>query len=278
MKEYHLHKRWRRLESPSLISVLIINTAIVLTMFVVCIMFVRGELQQSYEETEKATSELSDEIYQLKCMIDEVQDEMQPEETIETSVLEETQNISNIHDYEYNAEDSLQVAQRLVLTEYIDIWDYTSNDITNITNASEEEFNEMVSDIMEYRETKNSSMLNIGGSLVKVEQNYGISGTAILSIITWESDFGDDCINTNNVGGIRIDNKYVSFDSVNECILYMGELLHTYVHSHELTSWEDIGERYCDYTWSEKIPETLSSYNEDLNKIMYKNITGESIS
>lgn len=268
MKEYPIHKRWRYPESPSLIGVIITNTFITLMLVLACTFYMHDELVQTCEDNANATNEIVGEINQLKRSVSEIRDDITTEYTtqIETTCLPETTAYSE------------STEQCIPLTELIDIWDYTSLDITNITNATEDDFNKMVSDIITYRDTENPDMQNIGSTLVEVEKTYGISGTAILSIITWESNFGDDCANINNLGGIRINDTYVAFNSVNECILYMGELLHTYVYSHELTEWEDIGERYCDYEWSAKIVKTLSSYNEGLNDIMYKNITHESIS
>lgn len=269
MKEYPIHKRRRYPESPSLISVIITNAFITSALILSCVFYMHSIIIQSNEKNAITTSEMVDEIDQIKRSVSEIQDAITTEHTtqIETTYLPKTTT-----QYTESTEECM------LLSEYIDIWDYTSLDITNVTNATEKDFDRMVTDIMNYRETKNSDMSDIGSTLVEVEEKYGISGTAILSIITWESNFGDDCANTNNLGGIRINNSYVSFNSVNECILYMGELLHTYVYSHDLTEWEDIGERYCDYEWSAKIVKTLSSYNEGLNDIMYKNITQTSIS
>ena len=152
-------------------------------------------------------------------------------------------------------------------------WDANSNSILNVTNATEEQYNMMAEYIVEHRSIENSDMLNIGAALVEVEEQYGISGVAILSITTWESGFGESCITTNNLGGIKINGEYTSFNSNNECILYMGKLLDTYV-SNGLISWEEIGSKYCDDEWAIKIPNTIDHYNE----IMYKIITDESIS
>lgn len=200
------------------------------------------------------------------------------EEVINVTVIlpKETSQIPNPVYEEYTLELKMCETPQIRASEPDETltleWDHNSNDILNVTNATAEQFDQLVEYIIEHRDIKDPSLRGIGHTLVEVEELYGISGVAILSIITWESGFGDVCIKDNNLGGIKIGNEYVSFNSADECILYMGELLNTYV-SNGLTSWEDIGGKYCDYTWSVKIPETIKFYNE----IMYNFITTESI-
>ncbi len=155
-------------------------------------------------------------------------------------------------------------------------WDSSDNGITNITGASAGEFDDLISRIMNKRQTYSTKMNGTGSTLVEVEETYGISGTAILSIITWESDFGDQCIQTNNLCGIRRGGAYASFNSPDECILYLGQLLNSYVEEHGLTSWDDIGARYCESAmWTIEIPNTVEIYNDEMDSIMYKNNSDE---
>ena len=263
MKNYPIHKQqWY--SPPSLMSFIITNACITFVLILTCVLYMHSVIKDANDETRAMINELSSEVEELNLAVSE-----SATETVVTML-----DTSALPELLFTEEITTQRMRYTIREE----WDYTSIDITNISNATEEEFAQIASDIVSYRNVQNDDMLHIGSALVEVEKRYGISGTAILSIITWESGFGEDCANTNNVGGIRISSEsYASFNSVNECILYMGELLHSYVNSHGLTSWEDIGERYCDNTWSEKVTRTLSSYNEDLNEIMYKNITSASI-
>lgn len=289
MREYKLRRRKRK-RIPSNAKVFMINGLLMLSTVTACFSFVNTRLrslpiydgdyylEEPLHYEAEAPEANSQEVY-LRCFVDDYEpdEEESFNEIIEDEIDIESLSEGTIPVTEYQAitdtESVLEVTDSIKEEEYY-AWDSSSVDILNVTGASEEQFDAMVDLIMDYRNTNNSAMSDISESLVYVEEEYGISGTAILAIITWESDFGDNCANYNNLGGIKINGYYASFNSVNECILYIGELMNMYVYSYDLSTWEEIGSKYCDYTWAQHISNTISEYNDT----MYKIITEESTS
>ena len=149
-------------------------------------------------------------------------------------------------------------------------WDKSDNDITNLTYASEEEFNKIIDDIITSRKMdENNPMRGKGYLLKKIEDDYGISGNAILSIITWETNFCTECPAYNNVCCVRTGNEFTNFNSIDECILYLGELLDSYINDYDLHTWDEIGNRYCDYRWTINIPSTILAYNDMMWEVKF---------
>ena len=153
-------------------------------------------------------------------------------------------------------------------------WNSYDNSITNITGMTVDECDLIIERILSNRDISlDNDISYCSTAIIQAEQQYGISATAILSIITWETGFDSDMYNwKNNVAGIKAsDGSYRYFDSKNESILYTGELLRSYIDDFGLYSWTGIGERYCDQEWSQRIPETTNLYNQYLAEI--RNLT-----
>ena len=53
-------------------------------------------------------------------------------------------------------------------------------------------------------------------------------------------------IRPNNAAGLTKDGRYCTFDSISECILYLGNLLRIYDESYDLQTFEEIASRYCE--------------------------------
>lgn len=155
-------------------------------------------------------------------------------------------------------------------------WVYHDNSITNVTNASKEEMALLIERIIVSRNgSVDNEIINCIDSFIYVEKEYGISATAMLSIITWETGFDSVFYNErNNVAGIKDSSgKYRYFNSKDESILYMGQLLMRYVKDYGLSSWHEIGNKYCDTEWSEDVSATTIKYNEYLDEIRKSSIS-----
>lgn len=145
----------------------------------------------------------------------------------------------------------------------------------DVTGATEEEFNELIEYICDYRGIKYSKcpFYNKGNILVQIEEDYQISGIACLAIWTWESGFGTSSIATkrNNYGGISGKRGYRYFDSVDEGMLHQGKLLRNTYVDNGCTTWESIGKKYCpcNSKWASNVCGTLETYATKLYKIIH---------
>ena len=92
-----------------------------------------------------------------------------------------------------------------------------SDDITQKSNLTEDMFECLLPD----------SLKGLGYVFYTGEQTYDINALFIMAIINQESSFGTSSLvdDNNNLGGIKGSNGYRNFESKEECILYMFDLL-----------------------------------------------------
>ena len=140
----------------------------------------------------------------------------------------------------------------------------------HITGFTAEEFNELIEMIADHRDIENCVFSNTGETFVEVEETYGVNGLYLLAIFTNESGFGTNMIRPNNAGGLTKSGEYISFDSINDCILYLGNLLRIYEDKYNLNTFSEIGSRYCEGNseWINANNDTYELYAE----FAYKNI------
>lgn len=148
---------------------------------------------------------------------------------------------------------------------------YDLSESTNITNLSADEFNELIKVICEHRDIEYTEcpFYNTGDAFEYVESEYGINGIYLLTICTIESGFGSNMIRSNNAAGITNGDGYIKFESINDCILYLGELLGKYNSNYNLSTFEEIGSRYLEDSedWVNMAQEISSAYSDMLYKI-----------
>lgn len=155
------------------------------------------------------------------------------------------------------------------------VWYDYMTAVDDITGATEEEFNELIEYICDYRGINYSEcpFYGKGDILVQIESDYQISAIACLAIWTWESGFGTSSIatNRNNYGGIAGSRGYRYFDTINEGMLYQAELLRDSYVDNGYTTWEAIGKRYCPVNtmWATHTCGTLDTYATKLYSIMH---------
>ena len=141
---------------------------------------------------------------------------------------------------------------------------------TTISGLSSDEFNELIDTIVEHRKISDCVFTGTGESFAKVEEEYGINGIYLLAIFTNESSFGENTVRKNNAAGIKIGGEYTSFDSINDCILYLGKLLKTYNDKYDRDTFSEIGDRYCpgNQDWIDDNADVCNLYAD----FAYKNI------
>ena len=87
----------------------------------------------------------------------------------------------------------------------------------------------------------------IGWMLRAGEDITGVNGLFVTAIIAQETGWGTSRLarEENNLGGIAGSHGYRSFDSREECILYMFDLLDRLYIAQGRDTVEEISERYC---------------------------------
>lgn len=155
------------------------------------------------------------------------------------------------------------------------VWYDYMTAVDDISGATEEEFNELIEYICDYRgiDYDECPFYDKGDILVQIESDYQISAIACLAIWTWESGFGTSsiAINRNNYGGISGSRGYRYFDTINEGMLYQAELLRNSYVDNGYSSWDSIGKRYCPVNdmWATHTCGTLDTYATKLYSIMH---------
>ena len=225
-------------------------------------------LESQNEELFKRIDELKSQLSTKDMVIEDLQD------TVNRTIKEksEVQNEAIIE------EPAPFAATPVDYTEKIE-WDLSNNSVTNITGASADQLNALIDQILETRFgtiSESHPLSNMGEELSRIENENGVSATFILSIVTWESGFCDydnwpDSYKwSNNCAGIMKGNNPRYFENINECILYLGQLLReVYIDKHDLEYANDIGIMYCETPqWGEKIESTMLDYNSQLYDII----------
>ena len=154
------------------------------------------------------------------------------------------------------------------------VWYDYMCDANEITGASAEEFDELIEWICDYRGIKYSDcpFYGKGDVLEQIETEYNVSGVVCLGIWTWESSFGTSSMakNRNNYGGITGGSGYMYFDSIDDGMLYQGDLLERVYISNGYKTLYQIQSKYCpgNTKWASNILGTTEKYATKLYKIM----------
>lgn len=218
---------------------------------------------------------------QLRAEIDKLEQKNQELETY-ISELEETINEQKVKEQDYvqnQVDQTLKryYAQPALMTSRVRIVSLTDipNEIdvsksTTVSGLSGNDFNELIDVIAEHRGIDDCVFTGTGETFETVETEFGINGLYLLTIFTNESGFGENNVRANNAAGIKIGGEYTSFDSINDCILYLGELLKTYDDNYNRDTFSEIGERYCpgNQDWIDSNVEVCNLYAD----FAYKNI------
>ena len=225
---------------------------------------------------------LSDELTKTKTELERLQLENERLES-EFEVLEsETNNFIDIsegliHEYYTDIHEMVlfmannsKKSRSVELETELETLDLSSS--REVTNMTADEFNELIEDICDYRDQDYDThpFYNTGKTLVEVEEKYEINGIYILTIFTIESGLGENMIRKNNAGGITKNGTYAEFETINDCILYLGQLLEKYSDKYGLETFPEIGSRYLEnyVPWAKEADEISTLYMD----MAYKNI------
>jgi len=113
-----------------------------------------------------------------------------------------------------------------------------------------------------------------GQAFLNAQKKYGISASVLAGICIHESGNGKSRLakTKNNIGGVRIagSTKFRTFNSVAECIDYMGGLLKRKYVNQGLTTLSQINSKYCppsdptdttgtNYIWAQEVNKHANS-------------------
>lgn len=221
---------------------------------------------------------LSDELTKTKTELERLQLENEKLES-EFEVLElETNNFIDIsegliHEYYTDIHEMvLSMTNNFKKSRSVELETLDLSSSREVTNMTADEFNELIADICDYRDQDYDThpFYNTGKTLVEVEEKYEINGIYILTIFTIESGLGENMIRKNNAGGIKNNGTYAEFETINDCILYLGQLLEKYSDEYGLETFPEIGSRYLEnyVSWAKEADEISALYMD----MAYKNI------
>ena len=181
--------------------------------------------------------------------------------------------MNNSKAYENLMEEMAKPSIRLMEEPECVDFNFENSSITNISNASAEDWSIFLNQLADDRELSESHFIRDSGYLMTdIESMYGISGTSLLAIWLWESSLGTSELaqERNNLGGIKKGSSYRWFDSCEDCAYYHADLLRRVYVDEGLTSWSEISSKYCpgNDVWANRISSTVSEYNEELFNIM----------
>ncbi len=145
---------------------------------------------------------------------------------------------------------------------------YNFTDITQKSNLTADQFNQLISNTMDKYGKTNSGLLNTGEYLEYIEDTYNINGLFALSVSSLESGWGLKHPN-NNLFGFNSGAMY--FDDDGESINYFGKLIRERYIDLGLTSIGSISSKYCPPNsdkWTKDIHWFMGVYGEAVNNIL----------
>lgn len=95
-------------------------------------------------------------------------------------------------------------------------------------------------------DSAHQGLLPYVGTYLYAEETYGVNAFYLICKTGYESGWGKYRANTNNIGGwTNGTGGFMSFDSVDECILHIAEKLSTEYRDAVGNRLEDVCRRYC---------------------------------
>ena len=264
LKVSKLEKRLNGVKKIMINAGVIIGVIIVLLIIVISEIGIMCSNQEKQINQLEALIEASDE--HTKALEDKI-NEATKQKMVATSYSQTVIHMSNLPDTSkllQTMSNNYEI-EPIVYEPDIDI--ENSKSVSGLTT---EQFDDLIDTIAAHRGIDDCVFAGTGKYFVEVEETYGINGLYLLAIFTKESSFGEYMIRPNNAAGLTKGGRYCTFDSISECILYLGNLLRIYDESYDLQTFEEIGSRYCEGNedWISDNEEICNLYAD----FAYKNI------
>lgn len=164
----------------------------------------------------------------------------------------------------------MMVSDEFVVEEQEDIVltpNFNSNDIRGSAEVTIEQLEQVVP----------NSMVDIIDDIVELSEQYDINSIAVTSIIRHESGNNTSwlAVNKNNLGGIKFNSNYASFETKFDCIEYMVKLLKEKYLSEDGKffngySLKSVNKLYCPgdgYYWSTQITDMSNKMLKDIQNL-----------
>ena len=143
-------------------------------------------------------------------------------------------------------------------------------DITKPSNLTADQLNSIIDEQLSTIGESYTKFSGMGESLVKMEQETGVNALFCLSVGSLESGHGTSYAaeSKNNLFGlIGNSGNLMSFDSVDDCVMYWGELIRDNYMDNGRTTVSSIQSKYCpgSSTWSGNVTYFMNEYSEHVN-------------
>lgn len=204
----------------SLVFILSIATSIIVSYLYM------NEINTNLNTLIQLTEQYSTEITKLNTQIDKLE--------IVTSDIQQIDEV--IEETEENVEEIITEIETPTI-------EYNTTNITQKSGFTAEQFNTIIDTVLTNLNKGSTKMTGIGEALYQVEQEYDVNGLYLLGIASLESGWGTSQYATerNNIYGLI--NK--TFDSVDECTLYMGKLIRNSYIDQGYDTLSKIQTKYC---------------------------------
>lgn len=143
-------------------------------------------------------------------------------------------------------------------------------DITKPSNLTADQLNSIIDEQLTDIGESYTKFSGMGESLVKMEQETGVNALFCLSVGSLESGHGTSYAaeSKNNLFGlIGNSGNLMSFDSVDDCVMYWGELIRNNYIDNGRTTVSSIQSKYCpgSSTWSGNVSYFMNEYSDHVN-------------
>lgn len=143
-------------------------------------------------------------------------------------------------------------------------------DITKPSNLTADQLNSIIDEQLSTIGESYTKFSGMGESLAKMEQETGVNALFCLSVGSLESGHGTSYAaeNKNNLFGlIGNSGNLMSFDSVDDCVMYWGELIRDNYMDNGRTTVSSIQSKYCpgSSTWSGNVTYFMNEYSDHVN-------------
>ena len=225
---------------------IMINAGVIIGVIIVLLIIVIGEIGIMCSNQEKQINQLETLVEasdgHAKALEDKI-NEVTKQKMVTTSYLQTIIHMSNLPD---TSELLQPMSNDYEIEPIVYEPDIDIENSKSISGLSAEQFDDLIDTIATHRGIDDCIFTDTGKYFVEVEETYGINGLYLLTIFTKESSFGEYMIRPNNAAGLTKGGRYCTFDSISECILYLGNLLRIYDESYDLQTFEEIASRYCE--------------------------------
>ena len=149
-------------------------------------------------------------------------------------------------------------------------------DISKPSNLTADQLNTIISIQLDSINAPHGKISGIGEELVKMEEEYSVNALFCLSVGSLESGHGTSIAanKKNNLFGLIGNNGIMTFDSVESCISYWGNLIRNHYIDKGLTTISAIQNKYCpdSSTWSNNVNYFMNTYANHVNSYFIKKI------